>query len=371
MLIDAWVAETGDRPMEWQQLHLDDPRPDEVLVQIAAVGICHTDVAYSNGSRPAPFPLVVGHEGAGVVIALGADVRDVGVGDHVVISFASCGSCSSCRRGKPAYCASFRTLNTGFGGRADGSTQLARPGGERITGGFFGQSSFASHALVRSRSVTVVPPDVPLHLAAPLACGVQTGAGAVLNSLDVGAGDSLAVFGIGAVGMSAVMAAVVVGASRVVAVDPVESRRELALALGATAALHPDDATDAGLRSVVADGFDYAIDTSGRPEVIRTAVAATHSTGSVGLVASGPPGTELSLALRDVVVGRQIRGLVEGDSVPQVFIPVLLELWRSGRFPLDALVTTFPAADLQVALKAMQQGDVVKPVLLFAQEPIS
>jgi aryl-alcohol dehydrogenase len=366
--IDAWVAESAGAPMNWQPLNLDRPRSDEVCVRIRATGICHTDVSYIDGSRPAPFPLVAGHEGAGVVTEVGPEVNDVEAGDHVVISFASCGSCRSCRLGRPAYCSSFRSLNTGFAGRADGSPQLTGSDGRSVTGGFFGQSSFATHALTRSRSVTVIPADVPFHIAAPLACGVQTGAGAVLNSLEVSAGDTIAVFGVGAVGLSAVMAAAVAGASVIVAVDPVESRRELALSLGASVALHPDEATDAGLRALVPAGFDYALDTSGRTDVIRTAVAATHSTGSIGLIAAGPPGTEITIALRDLVVGRRIRGLVEGDSVPQVFIPVLIELWRSGRFAVDALVTTYRATDLPAALQAMRTGDVVKPVLVFSDD---
>jgi aryl-alcohol dehydrogenase len=366
MLIGAWLATGDNEPMRWSQLRLDDPRPDEVLVRVHATGICHTDVIYSDGSRPAPFPLVAGHEGAGVVEAVGAEVQGVSVGDHVVMSFGSCGSCRACQAGRPSYCVEFRRINTGFGGRADGTPQLTTTAGTAVTGGFFGQSSFSSHVLTRVRNLVVIDEDVPLSIAAPLACGVQTGAGAVLNALQVQAGATVAVFGAGSVGLSAIMAAVLAGAACVVAVDPLARRRELAVALGASVALHPGDAGQ--LRDLVPDGFDFAVDTSGRPEMIRVATAATHSTGTVGLIASGGAGVDLSLPLRDLVVGRQLRGIVEGDSLPQVFIPYLLEQWRQGSFRIDALISHFPAAELPAAITAMHDGTVVKPVLVFADE---
>jgi len=366
VLIDAWVASGGDAPMRWSQLELDDPRPDEVRVRIHATGVCHTDVLYTDGSRPAPFPLVAGHEGAGVVDAVGSAVEAIAVGDHVALSFASCGTCRSCRSGKPAHCVRFRALNTGFGGRADGSPQLTTPAGEPVTGGFFGQSSFSTHVLTRARNVVPIPPDVPFQVAAPLGCGIQTGAGAVLNSLQVGVGASVVVFGAGSVGLSAVMAALMAGAAIVVAVDPLQTRRDLAVRLGAAAALHPDES--GGLRELAPEGFDYAIDTSGRPDTIRVAAGATHATGTVGLIGSGGAGTELSLPLRDIVIGRHLRGIVEGDSLPQVFIPFLLDQWRAGRFAVDTLITPFAATQLPDAVRAMHDGTVVKPVLIFHEQ---
>jgi aryl-alcohol dehydrogenase len=364
--IRAWVADrpgTGLRP---EPLTLDELRPDEVLVRVAAVGVCHTDISYTDGSRPSPFPVVVGHEGAGVIAAVGTGVSEYAEGDRVVMSFSSCGRCRGCRRGRPSYCASFRHLNSGFGGGPDESARLARPSGERVTIGFFGQSSFADHAVTKVRNLVRLPPDVPLHLAAPLGCGVQTGAGAVLNSLAVGAGDSLLIAGAGAVGMSAVMAAKVAGAAEITAVDPVEQRRALAKALGATHTLSPAEVSDGALAGIT-DAFDYAVDTSGRPEMIRAAVAAVHSTGVVVLIASGRPETTLDIPLRDLVVGRQVRGAVEGDSVPQDFIPRLLGLWRQGLFPVDALVTTFAGTEINEAMRAMHLGTVIKPVVMLGE----
>jgi aryl-alcohol dehydrogenase len=367
--VHAWVADRPGAELRPEPLVLDELRPDEVLVRVAAVGVCHTDISYTNGSRPSPFPVVVGHEGAGVVAAAGTGVSEYAAGDRVVMSFSSCGRCRGCRRGRPSYCASFRQLNSGFGGGPSEWARLARPSGEPVSIGFFGQSSFADHAITKVRNLVRLPPDVPLPLAAPLGCGVQTGAGAVLNSLAVGAGDSLLVVGTGAVGMSAVMAAKVAGASQIIAVDPVEPRRTLALALGASHALSPAEVAGGALAGITsaAGGLDYALDTSGRPEMIRAAVAAVHSTGVVALVASGPPETSLGVPLRDLVVGRQIRGAVEGDSVPQDFIPRLLGLWQRGLFPVDALVTTFAGTAINEAMRAMELGTVVKPVVVFGE----
>ncbi|HVW41702.1 MAG TPA: NAD(P)-dependent alcohol dehydrogenase [Amycolatopsis sp.] len=361
MLIDAWVAETAGAPLVPRRLELDELRAGEVLVRIGAAGVCHTDISYTDGSRPAPFPLIAGHEGAGVVSAVGAGVTEFAVGDRVVLSFSSCGNCRSCRLGRPSYCDSFRRLNTGFGG-ADEAPRFRTVSGSPVTGGFFGQSCFAGHALTRPRNLVRLPESVPFAVAAPFGCGVQTGAGAVLNTLKAGTGASIAVFGAGAVGLSAVMAAAAAGAATIAAVDPIEQRRALAKTLGARQALDP---AEAGTLA----GFDYAIDTTGRPDVIRTAVAATHNTGTTCLIGSGPAGTEVSLPLRDLVVGRRVRGLVEGDSVPQVFLPLLLGLWESGRFPVEALITTFPSTELNAAMHAMHTGHAVKPVVVFPDSP--
>jgi aryl-alcohol dehydrogenase len=362
--VRAWVADHPGAELRLEELTLDEVRPDEVLVSVAAAGICHTDILYTDGSRPSPFPVVVGHEGAGVVAAVGPGISEYAPGDRVVMSFSSCGDCPGCRRGRPSYCAQFRELNSGFGGRPGGAPRLARPSGARVSIGFFGQSCFADHAVTRARNLVRLTQAEPFRLAAPFGCAVQTGAGTVLNTLRVGVGDSLLVVGTGAVGMSAVMAARTAGASPIVAVDPVVQRRELSLALGATHTLDPAEVAGGALMEI-GGGLDYAIDTSGRSEMIRAAVAGVHSTGVVVLLASGPPEATVDVPLRDLVVGRQVCGAVEGDAVPQEFIPRLLALWRQGRFPIEALVTTFPETEINEAMRAMRLGRAVKPVVVF------
>ncbi len=365
--IRAWVAGAPDSGLTLETLDLDEIRPGEVLVRVAAVGVCHTDIVYTDGSRPAaPFPLIAGHEGAGVIAAVGPGTEGFAPGDRVVMSFSSCGRCPSCLAGGPARCSSFRELNSGFGGPGSGG-RLTRRNGEKVAAGFFGQSSFAEHALTSVRNLVQLPPDVPLHLAAPFGCGIQTGAGAVLNALRLQPGDALLVTGTGAVGMSAVMAARAAGAAVIVAVDPVASRRALALTLGATHALDPADVA-AGALGRLRVPLDFAIDTSGRPEMIRAAVAAVHTTGVVILIAAGGTDAVADIPLRDLIVGRQVRGAVEGDAVPQLLIPRLLELWRAGHFPVEALVSTFAATELDAAMRAMKLGRVVKPVVVFTDE---
>ncbi len=362
--IRAWVANAPDSGLVLETLDLDEIRPGEVLVRVAAAGVCHTDIAYTDGSRPAaPFPLVAGHEGAGVIAAVGPGTEGFAVGDRVAMSFSSCGRCHGCLAGRPARCSSFRELNSGFGGPGGGG-RFTRRNGEKVSAGFFGQSSFADHALTGVRNLVRVPESVPLHLAAPFGCGIQTGAGAVLNALRLRPGDSLLVTGTGAVGMSAVMAARAAGAAAIVAVDPVESRRALALTLGATHAFDLADVAGGALDAVKVP-LDYAIDTSGRPEMIRAAVAAVHADGVVVVIAAGQAGAVADIPLRDLIVGRQVRGAVEGDAVPQLLIPRLLELWRAGKFPVETLVSTFAAADIGEAMRAMRLGRVVKPVVVF------
>jgi aryl-alcohol dehydrogenase len=362
--VHAWVADVDGPPLR-ETLRFDGVRDDDVLVRVEAVGVCHSDLMWMDGSRPSPFPLVAGHEGAGTVVATGpAATGRVQVGQRVVMSFASCGTCGPCVTGRPSYCHDFRQLNSGFGGGREQQPRLFRESGEFVTRGFFGQSSFADLALTNPRTLVPLPDWVPSHVAAPFGCGVQTGAGAVFNAFGVRPGESLVVLGSGAVGLSAVMAAAVVGAAVVVAVDPVPARRDLAVELGATHTLTPAQVAEGALLDLLPHGFDWALDTSGRPEVVEQGLQALATTGTMGILAAGRTGSAVTVPLRDLVVGRRVRGLVEGDSVPQEFIPRLLDLWRSGRFPVERLITTFPD-DVTGAVHAMQTGAAVKPVVTF------
>jgi len=252
MRISAAVAHEVGAPFTLAEVDLEDPAPDEVLVQIAGVGICHTDIAVKEGHLPFPLPGVLGHEGSGTVVSVGADVTAVTVGDHVAISFNSCDRCPRCAKGEPAYCHNFLEYN--FSGvRSDGSSGLASAG-TKLGANFFGQSSLATHALAHQRNVVKLPPDVPVELVGPLGCGIQTGAGAVFNSLDVQPGSTVVIAGAGAVGLSAVMAAVVRDAASIIAVDLHESRRALATEVGATHVVDPQ--ADLARRGVPIDVDD-------------------------------------------------------------------------------------------------------------------
>ncbi len=237
MKITAAVAEAVGSPLTIKELELDELRPDEVRVRLVATGVCHTDAVVRDGWIPTTFPIVLGHEGAGVVEAVGATVHDLAPGDHVVLTVASCGTCRSCRSGHPSYCLDSYGQNFA-GGRGFGTdTSLTDADGHSVNSHFFGQSSFSTHVNAARRSVVKVRDDVPLELLGPLGCGVQTGAGAVLNVLKPGPGDSIVVFGTGAVGMSALLAAVAARATTIIAVDLNPDRLALALELGATHAI--------------------------------------------------------------------------------------------------------------------------------------
>jgi aryl-alcohol dehydrogenase len=333
-----------------------------VLVRIAGAGICHTDVLPRVAGIGLPLPMVCGHEGSGTVEAVGAGVTTVAPGDHVVLSFDSCGTCRNCRTGHPAYCATFMARNLS-GYRVDGTSPLAGADGEAVAGSWFAQSSFATHSLAKERNVVRVDDDLPIELLGPLGCGLQTGAGSILIAMTVRPGTSVAVFGTGAVGLAAVMAAKVAGATRIIGVDLNETRLDLARELGAT---HTYNGADPGLAEqlirLTGDGVQYAFDTTGVPAVILTAITALRQTGLCGLV--GVQTAPLTIENNLLAAGRNVMGILEGDAVPQVFIPQLIELWRQGRFPFDRLVQTFPFSEIDRAEHASLAGEVVKPVLL-------
>ena len=361
----AALVESPGAPFVVRDVDVEAPRAGEVLVRLRAAGLCHTDLASSGRWPERLSPMVFGHEGAGVVEEAGPSVHGLVPGDAVVLTFDSCGRCLPCQDGQPAYCVKSLALNSS-GTRRDGSTPLSR-GGAPVYGCFFGQSSFATYAVANERNTVKIPSDLPFSTAAPLGCGFQTGAGAILNVLRPKPGEALVVVGVGGVGMSALLAAVSAGCSPVVAVDPVADRRELAAELGAAATLDPAGVDDvaAALRDLTGGGARHAVDTSARPEMIRAAAAALRPLGTLALLGVG--GTLSLPAMPLILGGVTVRGVTEGDSNPHQFIPQLVELHRQGRFPVERLVTEFDFADIEKAAAAMREGAVVKPVLVFPE----
>ena len=366
MKITAAVTRAKAAPMSIETLDLDEPRSDEILVRLVATGICHTDLAMRDQAYPVPQPIVLGHEGAGIVERIGAGVTKVKPGDRVVMSFNSCGHCASCQEHLPSYCHDFFGYNFA-GARPDGTSPLSK-GGETIHGNFFGQSSFASFALCHERNIVKVQDDVPLELLGPLACGIQTGAGAIINALDVGMGQSLAVFGSGSVGLSAIMAARLVGAATIIAIDIVEPRLALARELGATHAVDPkkQDPVEA-IRKITGSGVDFSFETTGIMSVLRQAIDALAPRGTCGFVGASPVGSEVAIDVINIMTaGRTIRGIVEGDANPDVFIPRLIELYKQGRFPFDKLISFYPFEKINEAIHDTETGAAIKPVVRFA-----
>lgn len=348
------------------RIELEDPRPGEVLVKITAAGICHTDLSVRDQYYPTPLPVVLGHEGSGVIEKLGAGVQGLNVGDHVVLSFSYCGTCHNCLSGEQPYCPSLFPLNFG-GRRMDGSTPITR-NGKDVNAVFFGQSSFATYAITQPNNCVKVDKDVPLHLLGPLGCGIQTGAGTVLNALKPRPGSSIAIFGAGSVGLSAVMAAKASGCLKIIVVDKQASRLALAQELGATHAI------DAGktnpleaIQNLTGGGVDHAMDTTAVPAVLRQAVDSTHVRGECAIVGGAPLGTEVSIDMNNMLFGRRIRGVVEGSSIPQIFIPQLIALYQAGKFAFDRLCTVYDFDQINQAVHETEKtGKAIKAVLRMA-----
>ena len=368
MRVSAAVAWQFGGTVEITEIELDDPRPDEILVRVEAVGICHADLQALNGHLPGvSLPMILGHEGAGTVERIGSAVTRVAVGDTVLLTGDSCGRCRQCLAGRIPYCDNVMAYN--FGGlRPDGSTPAHR-GDTAIRASFFGQSSFADHCLVTERNVYRVGKDADPACFAGLTCGVPTGAGAILNAMPVGPGASCVVFGVGAVGLGAVMAATASGADEVIAVDRVPERLQLATDLGAT---HVIDATDAEpaelvteIRHVTDGGCDVAFDNTGAPAIIHAAIESLRTRGVCGFVAgSGGDFSVPSLAM--LVGGKSLRGIMGGDRSPALILPQLLSLHRQGRFPFERLVRNYPFEQINAAFEDSLSGRTIKPVLTLS-----
>jgi aryl-alcohol dehydrogenase len=358
--LTAAVTETKGAPFELRELELGELRPDEVLVRVAAAGICHTDLIVRDQWYPVPLPAVLGHEGVGTVERVGDAVTRVKPGDRVAMTFHSCGRCRSCATGRPSYCLQFFEHNFAASRPEDESSVLGE-----IHAHFFGQSCFATHAVANERNVVPLADSIPFEIAAPFGCGVQTGAGSVLNALRPPAGSSIAIFGTGAVGLSAVMAAALAGCTTIVGVDLRPQRLELARELGATDVVDARDGDVVeALQRLVPGGVDYTLETTGSPEVLRTCVDALAPTGVCGVVGAPAFGTEVSLDVNTILVGgRTVRGVVEGDSVPELFLPTLVQLWEQGRFPVDRLITSYDFDRIEEAAADAEAGRTVKAVL--------
>lgn len=363
MEIEAAVARAQGKPWSVETIEIEEPRTSEIMVRMVASGLCHTDLVARDGMLPTTFPVVLGHEGAGVVERVGSGVSKVEPGDHVVMTFDWCGHCPSCLQRRVSYCHEFVARNF-FGCRPDGSSALSS-NGEQIGSNFFGQSSFATYALGHEANVVKVARNLPLELLGPLGCGVQTGAGAVMNSLQVTPGATLAVFGCGTVGLSALMAAHAIGATELIAVDILDDRLAVARDFGAT---HTINSARLGAADEILDltgyGVNYAIDTTGSASVIREAVSTLAPTGVCGILGAAEPGAEITLdEVHFMGGGRRLVGIVEGDSSPDVFIPMLAELNRQGRFSFDKLITHYALDQINEAIRDMESGRTVKPVI--------
>ncbi|RFS83108.1 NAD(P)-dependent alcohol dehydrogenase [Actinomadura spongiicola] len=367
MRVSAAVVDELGGPFRVEELELDEPGPGEALVRVVASGICHTDEITRHGDLPMPFPGVLGHEGAGVVEAVGDGVTAVRPGDHVVIGWPSCGSCRNCRDGEPRYCARLGEALCGGGrllGPRAGQSALRRGDGSSVHSHFFGQSSFSTYALTWAEALVVVPDTAPLEMLGPLACGISTGAGAVFHTLRPRPGASLVVYGVGAVGLAAVMAARLSPATTIIAVDRHPSRLALAAEFGATHTVQAGE-TDpvAEVRRICGGPADHALECTGVIDVVRQAADSVGMLGTCVLIGGAPAGAEFALDHLDTLWGKRIVGTLGGGGRGQVLIGTLVELNRQGRFPFDRLVRFYELPDIEQALDDSRRGEVLKPVL--------
>ena len=362
MNIQAAIIEKAGQDFRIVDMELDPPKRDEVLVKVAACGVCHTDEVARNQDAPVPMPIVLGHEGCGVIEAVGPGVTDFAPGDRVLFSFSYCGECEACRTGHPYACSENVRLNF-FGAQFD-NTLRRRYGGKQIAS-FFGQGAFATHAVVHRNNLVRAPEDVPLELMAPLGCGIQTGAGAVLNKLRPEPGSSILISGCGAVGLSAVMAAKLAGCSTIIAVDVVPARLELALELGATHTIHAREQNVVeACQAITGPGVHYAIDATGIGECVRTSLNCTRIMGTCAVVGATK---EMTINVERELMGvcKTLTSVVEGCCIPQLFIPKLLDFYRSGRFPFDRLIRRYPFAEINQAFEDTKKGRAIKAVLVM------
>ena len=362
MNIEAAVASDPTTPFQIETLELEEPRADEIRVRLVATGICHTDIAVKQQDIKLPLPMVLGHEGAGVVESIGSAVTHLMAGDHVVLSGDSCGVCKSCQHGLPSYCDEFIERNL-TGRRVDGSSPIHQHG-QPLHGRFVGQSSFATHSLVPARAAIKLTKEYPLELLGPLGCGLTTGVGTVTNALRPRAGSRIAIFGAGTVGLAATMGAVLSGCESIVVVDPVESRRDMAISLGATLCLDPSAGDVAKeILSVVPGGVDFSVECSGVATAVAAAIECLARPGWCAQVGATPAQTIHPLDMDHLGFGRGIKGVVMGDANPQTFVPYLANLYTQGRLPYDRFVKFYDFADINTAIADSKNGDVIKPIL--------
>lgn len=345
-----------------ERIELDELRHDEVLIRNEASGICHTDLL---ARERVPLPAVLGHEGAGVVEAVGATVTRVRVGDRVVVSYPWCGACNRCDRGEPYLCSHHMQLAFS-GARLDGSRSI-KLGGRPISSAFFQQSSFATRCIALERAVVPVRATHASRVLAAIPCGVQTGAGAVLNTLQVSAQHSLAVFGVGAVGMSAIMAGSLVGAFPLIAVDILSERLLLARELGASHALDARTGDIAAqIREITRHGADFTLEMSGNEQALNDAISALAVGGACGMVIAPHLGQKYPFSPSEIFSrAARLIGIIQGSAVPRLFLNKLLELNDRGRFAFERMIKYYDLTAINDAIADTQAGRTIKPVLVM------
>ncbi|GAA6006340.1 hypothetical protein JCM11491_004920 [Sporobolomyces phaffii] len=367
----AYVLQEKDAPFKLEDVELADVEANEVLVKIVSCGLCHTDLCIQNGAFPSPFPNVTGHEGSGVVAKVGSAVTRVKEGDAVLLSFSYCGTCGPCKMSEPSACENFGACNFGRqrNDQVGSKAGIKRKNGDEVFGCFFGQSAFAQHAVVVENSVVKVPPGTDLVALSPLGCGLQTGAGAILNLLKPAKSSSVSIFGLGAVGAGALFAAKYLEIETIIVVDLVDEKLDLAKELGATHVINAKDPESVAKIKALTKynmGASYSVECSGNVRALMTAWESLANKGHLVSCGTPGPGTPIPFGIFENLLGsKTYTGLTEGGSNPPEFIPLLLKLHAEGHFPVEKISKTFAMDKLDDAIHAMHSGQTIKPIIVF------
>lgn len=362
MQFKGYVANNSE--VKFEKLSLREIGDDELLIKIVGTGLCHTDLGVLHQGIKTPTPIVLGHEGAGVVEKTGENVKDFEVGDHVVVSFNYCGKCMNCMNGVPSACENFYAENFGLSLETTNSKIMTEDGKNKVAN-LFGQSSLATHCIANERNaVKIEDKDLDLSILGPLACGIQTGVGTVLNKLKVSPSESIVVYGCGSVGLSAIMGAKIANSKQIIAVDMHDDRLELAKELGATHTINAskEDPVEKTLE-ITNGGANYSIESTGVAPVVLQAIRSVRALGTIAVVgASG----NLEFHIHDELVpmNKTLVGVVEGQSVPKIFIPELIRLYKQGVLPFDKFIRKYDIEELDTAIQDMEKGKTIKPVLV-------
>jgi alcohol dehydrogenase len=354
------------KPLVIETIELDPPGPGEVLVKIAAAGLCHSDLSVIEGNRPRPMPMALGHEAAGIVEELGPGVDDLKRGDHVVMVFVpSCGHCLPCSEGRPALCEPGAAANTA-GTLLSGAKRLHRNGED--VNHHLGVSAFAEYATVSRRSLVKIDPDLPLDEAALFGCAVLTGVGAVINTAKISAGSSVAVIGLGGVGLSSLLGAIAAGARRVVAVDLSDDKLGLARQLGATDTFNAGSADAVNeIREATGGGVEFAFEMAGSVRAMDLAYKITRRGGTTITAGLPPPTHTVNIPQVNLVAEeRTVKGSYIGTCVPVRDLPRYIELYRRGRLPVDRLMSDhLKLDDINLGFDRLHEGKAVRQVVVI------
>lgn len=356
----AVLRNVGDEKVEvHDDVTVDDPGPGEVKVKIHATGVCHSDLSAMTGTIPNPLPAVLGHEGAGEIVAVGEGVTNVKEGDHIIVAWMPpCGACKFCLTGQANLCIQVLMKNS--------AAMHFNVGGQPVFG-FTGIGTFAEEVVMPSQAAVPIPNDVPFEIASLVGCGVMTGVGAAINAAKIEPGSTVIVYGCGGVGIAAIQGARIAGAAEIVAVDVVDSKLEDAKRFGATHAVKPNKVSDVSFELTSGDGFDYALECIGNPNTIRAAYDAVRRGGTAVIVGVGRADEMIEFnAFEFFWTEKTLRGTMYGSADVRVDFARVLRLWRSGRLDLEGMITRrLDLGDINDAFEAMRRGEVIRQVITF------